>query len=257
MIALHLALTVMLVAFAAVSGITPAMATDTFTVAVNNNDRPFGYVDEKGKLTGFSVAIAKELCNVLKAQCILKPVPFAEFVPGVADGRFDFAVANVLRTAEREKFVDFTDHYWRSSSSFVGKPGVVAQVSAAALAGKHIAVQSGSQQERYLRKTYDGIAVVDAYPTNLDRNTALIEGRADLMLGSTISHFAFLTTADGQGFELIGEPMYEQGLGGEVGLPIRKGRHDLRQRLNGAIATIVGDGTYSRINNQYFPVSIY
>lgn len=232
-------------------------AADTFTVAVNNNDRPFGYVDEKGDLTGFSVAIAKELCKVLTADCILTPVPFAEFVPGVAEGRFDFAVANVLRTAEREKRVDFTDHYWRSSSSFVGKPGVVAQVSPAALAGKHIAVQTGSQQERYLRKTYDGIAVIDAYPTNVDRNTALIEGRAQLMLGSTISHFAFLTTTDGQGFELIGEPMYEQGLGGEVGLPIRKGRDDLRRRLNGAIATIVRDGTYSRINNQYFPVSIY
>lgn len=235
----------------------PAAAADTFVVAVNNNDRPFGYTDEKGELTGFSVAVAKELCRVLKAECTLTPVPFAQFVPGVAEGRFDFAVANVLRTAEREKSVDFTNHYWRSSSSFVGKAGVVAQVSAAALAGKRIAVQTGSQQERYLRKTYEGVAVIDAYPTNTERNAALIEGRADLMLGSTISHFAFLVTPEGQGFELIGEPMYEQGLGGEVGLPIRKGRDDLRQRLNDAIAAIVRDGIYSRINNQYFPVSIY
>ena len=235
----------------------PAAAAETFTVAVNNNDRPFGYVDEKGELTGFSVAIAKELCKVLKAECTLTPVPFAEFVPGVAGGRFDFAVANVLRTAEREKLVDFTMHYWRSSSSFVGKPGVVTEISPAALTGKHIAVQTGAMQERYLRKTYDGIAIIDAYPTNTERNAALIDGRAELMLGSTISHFAFLTTNEGQGFELIGDPMFEQGLGGEVGLPIRKGRDDLRQRLNDAIAAIVRDGTYSRINNQYFPVSIY
>lgn len=235
----------------------PALAADKFTVAVNNNDRPFGYTDEKGELTGFSVAIAKELCRVLQADCTLVPVPFAEFVPGVAEGRFDFAVANVLRTAEREKSVDFTDRYWRSSSSFVGKPGVVRAITPAELAGKRIAVQKGSQQERYLRSTYEGSAVIDAYATNVERNAALTEGRAELMLGSTISHFAFLTTREGQGFELIGEPMFEAGLGGDVGLPIRKGRDDLRQRLNDAIAAIVRDGTHSRINNQYFPVSIY
>lgn len=235
----------------------PALAADTFTVAVNNNDRPFGYADEKGELTGFSVDIARELCKVLQAKCTLVPVPFAEFVPGVAEGRFDFAVANVLRTAEREKTVDFTDRYWRSSSSFVGKAGVVKAISAADLAGKRIAVQTGSQQERYLRRTYEGSAVIDAYPTNIERNAALIDGRADLMLGSTVSHFAFLTTKEGQGFEIIGEPMFEAGLGGDVGLPVKKGRDDLRQRLNDAIAAIVRDGTHSRINNQYFPVSIY
>lgn len=234
-----------------------ASAAETFTVAVNNNDRPFGYVDEKGELTGFSIAIAKELCKVLMAGCTLVPVPFAEFIPGITGGRFDFVVANVLRTAEREKSVDFTEHYWRSSSRFVGKPGIVKEISAAALAGKHIAVQTGSQQERYLRKLYGATALIDGYATNIERNTALIDGRADLMLGSTISHFDFLTSAAGQDFEMIGEPMFEQGLGGEVGLPIRKGRDDLRQRLNEAIAIIVGNGTYSRINNHYFPVSIY
>lgn len=235
----------------------PAGAADKFAVAVNYNDRPFGYVDDKGELTGFSVTIAKELCKVIEAECTLVPVPFAEFVPGVAEGRFDFAVANVLRTAEREKVVDFTDRYWRSSSSFVARAGAFKDISRAALAGKRIAVQKGAVQERYLRQTYEGVAVIEAYPTNAERNAALIEGRAELMLGSTISHFAFLTTRDGQNFEIVGEPMYGQGLGGEVGLPVRKGRDDLRLRLNEAIGAIVRDGTHSRINNQYFPVSIY
>lgn len=257
MTAARLAFTLLLT-IAAVSGsVASAAAADKYSVAVNNNDQPFGYTDAKGELTGFSVAIARELCKVLKAECTLVPVPFAEFVPGVSEGRFDFVVANVLRTAEREKLVDFTDHYWRSSSSFVGKAGVVREVSPAAFTGKRISVQAGSQQERYLQRTYGGVAQILSFPTNIERNAALIDGRADLMLGSTVSHFAFLSTKDGQGFELVGEPMFDQGLGGEIGLPIRKGRNDLRQRLNEAIATIVNNGTYSRINNQYFPVSVY
>lgn len=257
MIAARLAFALVLAVLAMAGATRPAAAADRFVVAVNNNDRPFGYADEKGQLTGFSVAIARELCRVLKAECTLVPVPFAEFVPGVAEGRFDFVVANVLRTAEREKLVDFSDHYWRSSSSFVGKTGVVREISPASLTGKRISVQSGSQQERYLQRTYGSVAQILSFPTNVERNAALIDGRAELMLGSTVSHFAFLSTREGLGFELIGDPLFEQGLGGEIGLPVRKGRNDLRQRLNEAIAVIVNDGTYSRINNQYFPVSVY
>jgi ABC-type amino acid transport substrate-binding protein len=235
----------------------PALAAEPLVVAVNNNDRPFGWTNEQGVLTGFTVDIAKALCKAMQRECRLQPAVFADFVPGVVAGKFDFVVANILRTPEREKLVDFSDRFWRSSSTFVGRPGVVKAVDRKELAGKRVAVQKGAVQERYLRELYGDVITIDTYLNNADRNAALAAGAADLMLGSTLSHFSFLTTKAGERFEIIGEPIYDHGLGGDVAIPLAKGREDLRQAINAAMALILRDGTYARINNAYFPTGVF
>jgi ABC-type amino acid transport substrate-binding protein len=234
-----------------------ATAAEPLVVAVNNNDRPFGWSDEKGELTGFSVDIAKALCKAMNRECRLQPAVFADFIPGVASGKFDFVVANILRTPEREKLVDFSERFWRSSSTFVGHPGVVKAINRQELLGKTVAVQKGAVQERYLREAYGDVVTIDTYPNNADRNAALAAGKADLMLGSTMSHFAFMTAKGGERFEIIGEPIYDHGLGGDVAIPLTKGRDDLRQAINAAMAAILRDGTYARINNAYFPSGVF
>ena len=42
-----------------------------------------------------------------------------------------------------------------------------------------------------------------------------------------------------------------------IGIAVRKEDDALRQRLNAALAAILADGTYARINARYFPFSIY
>lgn len=234
-----------------------AVAAEPLVVAVNNNDRPFGWTNEKGELTGFTVDIAKALCKAMDRECSLQPAVFADFIPGVASGKFDFVVANILHTPARDKLVDFSDRFWRSSSTFVGHPGVVKAISRDELKGKTVAVQKGAVQERYLREMYGDVLTVETFPTNADRNAALAAGKADLMLGSTLSHFAFLTAAGGERFEIIGEPIYDHGLGGDVAIPMAKGRDDLRQAINAAMAKILRDGTYARINNAYLPAGVF
>lgn len=234
-----------------------ALADQALVVAVNNNDRPFGWTNEKGELTGFTVDIAKALCKAMNRECRLTPAVFAEFIPGVVDGRFDFVVGNLLRTPAREKEVDFSDRIWRSSSTFAGRPGVVKDTSRESMRGKTVAVQAGAVQERYLREVYGDAVKIITFPTNAERNAALAQGKADFTLGSTASHFAFLTTKDGEGFEIVGDPIYDHGLGGDVAIPLAKGRDSLRQAINAAIATILRDGTYARINNAYFRAGVF
>lgn len=252
LLSLTLALAVLL-AFA----VPGARAQDVLTVAVNDNDRPFGYTDERGELAGFNVDIARALCRALGAECRLVPTRFPDFVPGVADGRFDFAVANLLRTPERERVVDFTGRLWRSSSSFMGRPGVMPDLKPASLAGKTIGVQKGGVQERWVKEALGAQATVKTFDTIAERNAALLDGSVDLALGSTVGNFVFLNSPDGAWFEIIGDPVFDQGLGGDVAIPVAKGREALRQRLNDALAAILTDGTFSQINVKYFPISVY
>lgn len=233
------------------------VAAEPLLVAVNNNDRPFSMSNERGERVGFSVDMARALCRAMASECRLVPTPFADFVPGIVEKRFDFVVANVLRTPEREKQVDFTNRIWRSSSIFVGKPGTIGEISRTTLQGKNLGVQKGSAQERYLQENFGGVASIQAYPSNTERNNALVAGKVDLILGSTVSQYAFLTTKEGAPFEFVGGPIDGQGLGGDVAIPLAKGRDDLRKRLNAAIDTIVHDGTFARINNAYFTSSVF
>ena len=247
----------LLSSLAAILASSLLFAAEPLVVAVNNNDRPFSMTNERGELVGFSVDMARALCRAMNSECRLVPTDFADFIPGIIEKRFDFVVANVLRTAEREKLVTFTNRIWRSSSIFVGKPGSVSEISRASLKGKLLGVQKGSAQEIHLQENYANVAIIHAYSSNIERNKALIEGKVDLIFGSTVSQYAFLTTREGSRFEFIGSPIDGQGLGGDVAIPLRKGRDDLRKRLNTAIETILQDGTFARINNTYFTASVF
>lgn len=234
-----------------------AGAGESFRVGVNHNDRPFCMVDERGELTGFSVEVARAICKAMRADCRFIATNFADFLPSILEDRLDFVVANVLRTSEREKLVDFSKPFWRSASMFVGKPGVLKDLSAASLKGKRVAVHRGSVQEKYLRENYPDSLAIQSFATNIERNAALVQGQADLIFGSTVSHFAFLTTPEGAGFDFIGQPLDGEGLGGGVAIPLRKGRPELRQRLDAAIDAIVADGTFARISRKYFGASMF
>ncbi len=64
----------------------------------------------------------------------------------------------------------------------------------------------------------------------------------------------WLKTKAGAGFQLVGKA-YE--LDDGIGIAVRKEDDALRQRLNAALAAILADGTYKKINARYFPFSIY
>ncbi len=107
-----------------------------------------------------------------------------------------------------------------------------------------------------LERYADSVSVL-TYPTNAERNAALANGRVELIFGSTVSHYAFLSTPQGVPFDFVGGPIDGQGLGGDVAIPLAKGREDLRKRLNAAIDSILNDGTFARINNTYFSSSVF
>lgn len=233
----------------------PAAAGEALVVAVNRDDPPFGYIDPTGKPTGFSVEFAHAICAVMAATCRLEPTRFQEVLSGVVSGKFDFAVANMLRTPEREAQVDFSDRYFRSSSCFIARPDMVAGTTPGDLAGRVIGVTAGSVQERWLRTAYGG-SVIMVLPSVAEATAALLDGNADLMLAPTMASFEFLISPEGGAFEIIGEPFHDQGLGGEVAIPVAKGRDDLRKRLNDAIAVMQRDGILDRVVLRYFPFRV-
>jgi arginine/ornithine transport system substrate-binding protein len=68
----------------------------------------------------------------------------------------------------------------------------------------------------------------------------------------------FLATEAGKNYEFVG-PSYvdKQWFGDGVGIAIRKGDNELRQKLNKAIDGIRATGEYQKINAKYFDFDVY
>jgi len=217
---------------------------------------PFNYIDKTGQLGGFDVDIAKALCKAMQAECSFVAAPWSDIITGLTDNKYDMVVASMAYTEERGKLMAFSDSYYRSHSNFVGDPAKYTAISPEALKGKRIAVGDGTIQAQFLAKVYPDSKLILAK----DQPAAaklLIDGKADLMLADAIELLSFLQTPEGANFDYIGDPVTSDFLQSTSHITARKGDTALIGKVNAALKQIRLDGTYERVNQAYFPFSIY
>jgi ABC-type amino acid transport substrate-binding protein len=127
-------------------------------------------------------------------------------------------------------------------------------VTAEGLGGLRIGVERSTTSEAYLDSHFADASHIVGLGRQIDINQALIDGRADLIVGDPIALWKFLKGAAGQGYAAVGAPIQvDEG----IGIAVRAADDGLRRRLNLAIARLRLDGTYEKINARYFPFSIY
>lgn len=114
-------------------------------IAVKNNLRPLAFIDEKSKLQGLEIDIAKQLGQELLGNpeaVVLQSVTNQERLDAVLTGKVDLTIARVTATASRARLVNFSRHYYLDSTSFVTKDAKVQHL--ADLSKKTIAVLNDS-----------------------------------------------------------------------------------------------------------------
>lgn len=218
----------------------------------------FAAVTGDGRLTGFNVDVARLLCEEIGETCEIVMMSPGAVLEKVIEGKeVDIALSGLLRTPERERRMLFTDRYWRSNSSFVGRRGAVAETTLVGLSGRRIAAARNTRQSDYVHHNFSGIATVIDLPGFEDVLAAVAAGEADVALLPTIAVYSYLLSDAGHGLETIGAPLSGDGLGGDVAIAVPLGREALRDRLNDALRTILLDGRYDAINSRHFPFRIY
>ena len=212
---------------------------------------PFNVIDPSGQLKGFDIDIALALCERLKVECKLVAQDWDGIIPALLAGKYDAIVASMSITAERKKVVGFTDKYYSNKVRFVAaKDG---GFDPGKLAGKAIGAQRATIAASWLEKNAGG-AKVKLYDTQTNAYLDLAARRLDAIFADGLVLHEWLKTKAGAGFQLVGKA-YE--LDDGIGIAVRKEDDALRQRLNAALAAILADGTYKKINARYFPFSIY
>jgi polar amino acid transport system substrate-binding protein len=254
-----------LVAFAAIAtisltfGLTPASAEDKVVrIGTEGAYPPFNFIDQSGKLAGFDVDIGMALCEKMQVKCELVAQDWDGIIPALTAGKYDVIIASMFITEERKKVVSFTDPYYSAAMTHVtAKDSDITEFTDAALAGKAVGAQSSTTQAEYIQKTYPS-ADIRLYKTQDEANLDMANGRLDVMVGDLLPMLLWTEkTEDGKCCKLVGDPITDKAFVGEgVGMAVRQEDNELREKLNKALAGIVADGTYKKINDKYFTLNV-
>lgn len=218
---------------------------------------PFEYKDAGGKLQGFEIELGNKLCATAKLKCEYVNMSFDSMIAALKSKKIDAVLSQMSITPAREKVVDFTVPITITPARFIAKTGSGITDDPATLKGKTIAVQSGTTEETYYNLKLKGIAQVKTYTGQDEAYQDLLAGRVDAALADETIGFDWLKKAGkAAGFDYAGKELNDETIFGKgAGIAVRKG-DPLRVKLNAAFAAAVKDGTYKKINDEYFPFSI-
>ena len=217
-------------------------------VAVLENAPPMAFRDADGRLTGFTIEVARALCAEMKAVCNFQPTTLNVALDDLASGNVDIAAISLLETPERRARFIFAKPYFRSLTLWFAREGT--QPGAA---GVRVAVLSGSAQERFARaRNWDTVAV----RTNGELIEPLRAGIAQAALIPMGTGIGLMQNEQFRQLGLLKMVMKEQELSGDVAFGISPRRPELKRPLDAALERIKRNGTYDHINSQFLPLRV-
>ncbi|QXI23153.1 ABC transporter substrate-binding protein [Pseudomonas iranensis] len=230
-----------------------AMA-ETLKMGIEAAYPPFNNKDASGQVVGFDKEIGDALCAKMKAECSVVTSDWDGIIPALNAKKFDFLISSLSITEERKAAVDFTDPYYSNKLQFIAPKNVDFKTDKDSLKGKTIGTQRATLAGTWLEDTYGDDIKVSLYDTQENAYLDLTSGRVDAILADKYANYDWLKTDAGKNYEFKGDPVVESD---KIGIAVRKGDNELRNNLNAALKEIVADGTYKKINDKYFPFSIY
>ncbi|RQR49638.1 ABC transporter substrate-binding protein [Burkholderia sp. Bp9125] len=229
-------------------------------LAVDPTYPPLEYKLPDGTLAGFGIDITNALCAELRARCVWVESSFDGMIPGLLARKFDVIASSMTITPKRMQQIAFTNRISNAPARLVVRKGAPLLPSAESLKGKRVGVEQGSAQADYAIANWQraGVQIV-SYPNQDQVYADLVSGRLDAAFQASIAASdGFLKKPQGKDFTFAGDAIDDPKYFGQGdGLGLRKQDADLREAFNRALATILANGTYARINRKYFDFDIY
>lgn len=151
-------------------------------VGVKYDTKPFGYVDNKQRLIGFDIDLAKEVAKIIlgdENRIEFKQVTPSNRILALNSGQVDMIAATMTITPQRRAVVDFSSPYYVAGQAIL-VPAKSDIKTMSDLNGKKVIIVFGSTAEKNLRAIAPE-AIITGYKTYTSGYSALKQGRADAM----------------------------------------------------------------------------
>jgi len=249
-------------------------------IATEGAYKPWNFTDPSGKLIGFEIDLAEDLCKRMKAKCEIVAQAFDGVIPALNAGKFDAIMAGMNITDKRKEAIAFTQPYGRTPSTFavlkssplakLPEAGKVYSLSGDAvtaaeksvndlkpmLKGKVIGVQTSTAQASFLDKYLKDVVEIRQYKTTEQHDLDLAAGRVDAVFGS-ISYLKGVVEAPENKEMMLAGPRYGGGaLGFGVAVGLRKTDPELQAKFDAAVVAAVADGTVKTMSMKWFGFDI-
>lgn len=244
---------------------THAVQAETLRVGMECTYAPFNYRNASGELTGYDVDVAKGVAEAIGADLKFVCQKWDGMIPALLANKFDLIVASMSITEKRKKKIDFSEPYRVSIGRFVGsKKGKFdlfnddGSPKADSFNGVKVGVERASTYWEWIQAQMPS-ATVQLYDSNEAMFLDLQNGRVDVIMTNPMKAFLkFLSRDDGKGYEFVSPALNEeQYFGTGVGIGLRKGNDELRERLDKAVVMLAKNGSLEKYSLKYFPFSIH
>ncbi|WP_434114941.1 ABC transporter substrate-binding protein [Paraburkholderia caffeinilytica] len=252
------ALTVALLATVSIGAHAKDWSTIRF--GVDASYPPFESKGSDGKLAGFDIDLGNEICARLKAKCVWVENDFDGMIPALKAKKFDGVLSSMSMTPQRAEQIAFSSKLFNTPTRLVTKKGSGVMPTADSLKGKTVGVEQGTIQETYAKTYWEPKGTKVVPYQNQDQVYAdLLSGRLDASLQDAVeAEIGFLKTPRGAGYEFAGKDLVDEKiLGNGAGIGMRKEDTDLKAKVDKAIADIIKDGTYKKLEKKYFDFDVY
>lgn len=217
---------------------------------------PLHFAAPEGGLTGFSVELARAVCEKLALTCTIQARRFDTLLDSLAEGRGDVLAAAIPVTqALRGRFA--ASHlYHRFPARFLTTRGNAApELDLPALQGKRVAVVAGTAHQAFLERMAPFVQrrEVPGLPAAL---ALLRSGDAEYVFADGMALSLLLAAPGGADFAFAGGPYLESHYFGDgLAFLVRKDDLVLKRAIDFALQSLHDDGSYARLFIRFFPVS--
>src|SRR3954452_310773 len=202
---------------------------------------------EQGKppdYTGFDVDLMDAIAKKLNLQPKWVDTAFGTIFSDQQAGKFDIVASSTTITPAREQKVTFSDPYFDADQSLMVQKGSDLQTTSDITSSTRIGVQQGTTGADYATNKTD--AQVQSYPEIGNAFNALQAGQVD----GVINDFAVSAFALKQYPQL--DVVQTIKTGEQYGFPMQQQNTTLQDAVNGALKSVIDDGTYQKIYEHWF-----
>lgn len=233
---------------------------------------PWNMIGPDGKLAGYDIDLANDLCRRAKVECELIAGDWPSLIPSLNAGKFDLVLTLGINE-QRKKVVDFTIPYASGVATFsILKTGSVPQLPMTGerlnlndkmkadpvmaeirriLKGKVIGVVQSTSQEQLIRAYFGDDVEVRTYKSSPERDIDLRVGRIDAGFDSGVYMNSILSQPGNEDLAMTGPLIKGAMLATEVALGLRKDEPELKAIFDKAIREAIEDGTIRRLSLQW------
>jgi octopine/nopaline transport system substrate-binding protein len=248
-------------------------------IATEGAYAPWNFTESDGKLAGFEIDLAADLCKRADLDCEMVAQDWDGIIPALLGGKYDAIMSGMSRTPERLKAINFSRIYARPPNGFgvlkdspltkLANSGKLFDASAdeagteqavasmrEMLKGKTIGVQTSSTNAAFAEKYFKGVVDIREYKTVDEHDLDLVSGRVDLVFETVLTLQSSRSKAGMEDITQAGPSFVGGPLGDGVAVGLRKEDSDLAVSFNSALEAALTDGTVRTLSQKWFKMDV-